>query len=155
MCSHEQEHTRYQGVVSIPNHLEAVAMKLSHLQPRQNEERAGLPGCLQGFHSALSGCLLEGKSDVGAKMLRMPGDGEEREQEAACVQGEEKDSLPETAFRLVPRKAAVRCFSRGCLAFSLLLLTQMTDPYLFPLLAWYFISSILPILVCWDEQICG
>lgn len=96
----------------------------SRLQPRQNEERAGPPGCLQGlFTSRLSGCSLVWKSLMWVQRYWGCSDGEERGQGAACVQREEKDFFLKPLSGLSAGKRQSGTLAEVASAFSLLLLT--------------------------------
>ena len=152
MWSHVQEHTRYQGEFSIP-----ITLRLS---PRKLESLAAtsewgtscllLAGTCHFQIEWLFPCMEI--SDVGAKMLRMLRWGGKGARGCLCTERGER-LLPETAFRLVPRKVAVRHLSRGASAFSLLLLTPVNwIPTSFLCLVFYFLDFASSYLLEWADM---
>ena len=114
------------GGILYSNHLEVVTKEpgvaCSHVRMRNELGRHGwlLAGACHFQIEWLFPCMEI--SDVGAKMLRMLGGGGQGSRGCVCIERGER-LLPETAFRLVPRKAAVGHSSRGCLC----LLTPVAD----------------------------
>lgn len=114
------------GGILYSNHLEVVAKEpgvaCSHVRMRNELGHHGwlLAGACHFQIEWLFPCMEI--SDVGAKMLRMLRWEGKGARGCVCTERGER-LLPETAFRLVPRKAAVRHSSRGCLC----LLTPVAD----------------------------
>lgn len=132
------------GGIQYSNNLEVVAKEAgvtcSHVRMRNELGRHGwlLAGTCHFQIEWLFPCMEI--SDVGAKMLRMLRWGGKGARGCLCTERGER-LLPETAFRLVPRKVAVRHLSRGASAFSLLLLTPVNwIPTSFLCLVFYFLD---------------
>lgn len=125
----------------------------SRLQPRQNEGTSWAAWLLaKGFSLPdwvavlLYGNLWCGCKD--AEDAQMGRKGSKR----LLVYRERRKTPSWNCFQACPRKAAVRCFEVASAFCPLFADSRWLDPYLFQLLAWYFISSILPILVCWMSR---
>ena len=125
-CSYAQERVHYQGVFCIPITLRLSPRNLEWLAATSEwgTSRAIMVGCWQGLvTSRLSGCSLVWKSLTWVQRCWGCSDGEERGQEAACVQREEKDSFLKLLSGLSPGKRQSGTLAEVASAFSLLLLT--------------------------------
>lgn len=156
MWSHVQEHTRYQGEFSIPITLRLSPRKLESLAATSEwgTSWAVMVGCWQALvTSRLSGCSLVWKSLMWVQRCWGCSDGEERGQEAACVQREEKDSFLKLLSGLSPGKWQSGTWAEVASAFSLLLLTPVNwIPTSFLCLVFYFLDFASSYLLEWADM---